>query len=320
MLVTMTDQRLSQDLSQEAICEVSGLDVDLWPNIIGLETGDSPLKRTSVGPLSVKFSLRGAEVFDINGKIKRVDRGCYLITNAGEPYTSEINDTTQSVSVFFNHEFVKHAVDTSIKSDTWLLEHVHPDQEDIGTFPSKLYLHDNLITPILQDITLMMKSRSHDINCFNNIFLSLIDNLISLKSRIQKRMDRIPLKNKATREELFKRVNLAADMILSDYSNSSIDLQQIAEEACLSKFYLIKSFTKIFGQTPYNFLVHKRMCVAREMLSEKKYTLKEISSEIGYDDHSSFSRTFRRIHSVYPSEYAKACGRKKTIFSCYTDS
>ncbi len=47
----------------------------------------------------------------------------------------------------------------------------------------------------------------------------------------------------------------------------------------------------------------KRIDIAKEMLRTNKYSVKEICYQIGYNDPNYFSRLFKKLVGVSPTEY-----------------
>ena len=57
---------------------------------------------------------------------------------------------------------------------------------------------------------------------------------------------------------LYRRIVQAKLYIDKNYSEN-IDLENIAGEANFSKFHFIRQFKKIYGKTPYKYLMHTRI-------------------------------------------------------------
>ena len=70
-----------------------------------------------------------------------------------------------------------------------------------------------------------------------------------------------------------------------------------------SKSVLTRKFKEKTGTTPYHFLLRHRYEYAAELLRTRDYTLGEICEFIGVNDTFHFSRTFKKIHGISPSEY-----------------
>ena len=57
------------------------------------------------------------------------------------------------------------------------------------------------------------------------------------------------------------------------------------------------------GETPKAYITAIQMQKAVSMLSSGKYTVNDVAQMCGFSDSSSFSRTFKRIYNVAPTQY-----------------
>lgn len=90
---------------------------------------------------------------------------------------------------------------------------------------------------------------------------------------------------------------------IEEHYGRDISLDDISAQAGVSPYYFSKLFKKRTGQTFVEYLTEVRMGKARELLRETDYSMKEISTEVGYGDQNYFSRAFRKYVGVSPSEY-----------------
>ena len=98
---------------------------------------------------------------------------------------------------------------------------------------------------------------------------------------------------KSTRDELLKRVNVAADFICSHYA-APITLTDIAAAAALSKFHLVRLFRQIHGASPHQFLTRKRLAAAGRLLDRPELSLDDVALLSGFGTRWSLFRQLRR--------------------------
>ena len=84
-----------------------------------------------------------------------------------------------------------------------------------------------------------------------------------------------------------------------------ISLEQAADMAGVSSFYLSKLFKEEKGETFINFISDKRLEKSRQLLAETDLSIKEITAEVGYNDQNYFSRIFKTKFGLSPKEYRK---------------
>jgi AraC-like DNA-binding protein len=51
------------------------------------------------------------------------------------------------------------------------------------------------------------------------------------------------------------------------------------------------------------YCIGKRMEAAKLLLRENRHSISEIADIVGYEDHSAFSRAFRRLNDCSPKEW-----------------
>jgi AraC family transcriptional regulator len=114
----------------------------------------------------------------------------------------------------------------------------------------------------------------------------------------------IPAVRPSTRVELYRRLLLGRDMLLS-CPESRVNLKQLAREACLSPYHFHRSFLKVFGETPHRYLVRHRLARAANLLLTRDRSVTEVCFECGFESPSSFSALFRSRFGVPPGEFRK---------------
>lgn len=103
-----------------------------------------------------------------------------------------------------------------------------------------------------------------------------------------------------------KRMELAAvKEYLDEHYTEKITLDDLADKFFINKFYLSKIFKEYFGITINGYLMELRITRAKHFLRFTDKTIDEIGNVIGMDNANYFSRAFRKIEGVSPSEYRK---------------
>jgi AraC-like DNA-binding protein len=89
-------------------------------------------------------------------------------------------------------------------------------------------------------------------------------------------------------------------------------LETIAAQVGLAPNYFHRRFRKLFGTTPFNFMLAQRLNHARHLLGSTTLSVKEIAAAVGYDDPTYFSRVFAQQMEMPASEYRVAHCRDAT--------
>jgi AraC-like DNA-binding protein len=92
---------------------------------------------------------------------------------------------------------------------------------------------------------------------------------------------------------------------IDDAPALAVTLVELAQEAGLSRFQLLRGFRKATGLTPHAYLVQRRLHVARRLIA-KRCPIAEAAAAAGFADQSHMTRLFVRTYGVSPSIYARA--------------
>lgn len=90
---------------------------------------------------------------------------------------------------------------------------------------------------------------------------------------------------------------------LSEHCSESVSLEELALVSGLSRFGLVHAFTKQVGLSPHAYQVHVRVERARSLL-QQGISPATVATTMGFADQSHFTRHFKRILQVTPSQYA----------------
>ncbi|MEM9055892.1 MAG: AraC family transcriptional regulator [Pseudomonadota bacterium] len=82
-----------------------------------------------------------------------------------------------------------------------------------------------------------------------------------------------------------------------------LTLKQMAEAMFLSPHHFLRRFKSVFGLTPYQYLIAKRLTVACTLLSTTSLRVEEISERVGYPSVNGFYRAFQRRYGRSPSTF-----------------
>ena len=90
----------------------------------------------------------------------------------------------------------------------------------------------------------------------------------------------------------------------------NVRIDDIADALHLERTYFTKLFKKETGLTPVAYLSKLRIQKACRMLCEYTMSIGEIAASVGFDDAFYFSRKFKKIMGISPSEYKKDLQKK----------
>lgn len=127
------------------------------------------------------------------------------------------------------------------------------------------------------------------------------------------------MKTSIIAKENIARLNLAIQFI-EENLESKLSLTIIAEKAHFSPFHFHRLFTLIVCETPHNFIQRKRIeKAAAYLLHQKEKTITEIAETVGYQNLSSFSKSFKKFYGLSPLKFKEESLEKYNKI-CKTES
>ena len=94
-----------------------------------------------------------------------------------------------------------------------------------------------------------------------------------------------------------------AEDYIEKHMAEDLSLEDVAEAIDVSPFYLSRLFKEVRGENYINYLTDLRMRKAQELLKNPRTPIKEISSEVGFNDQNYFSRIFKNKFGMTPTEF-----------------
>lgn len=115
--------------------------------------------------------------------------------------------------------------------------------------------------------------------------------------------------------EIPRTIHEAVYFIHENYTKQ-IGLKDICKYLGVSPQYLIRTFKKKLSRSPLEYINLFRISRAKDMLKYTSLTVKEITYEIGMQNPFYFSRLFRKIVDMTPTEFRKMSLRGYTSCPC----
>jgi len=85
-------------------------------------------------------------------------------------------------------------------------------------------------------------------------------------------------------------------------------VEELADQAGISRAALGKRFADLVGEAPMQYLAGWRMHLARRLLRDSRLGLAEIASRVGYESEASFNRAFSRLVGAPPGAWRQSKG------------
>ncbi|MAT52599.1 MAG: AraC family transcriptional regulator [Porticoccaceae bacterium] len=91
--------------------------------------------------------------------------------------------------------------------------------------------------------------------------------------------------------------------LMQEHIHGQLDLTTLAAEANVSKYHFAKKFKELTGSSPIQYFINMKMQRACYLLDSTQQPIKQIASNLGYEDVYYFSRLFKKTIGLSPSQY-----------------
>ncbi|MFD9941177.1 helix-turn-helix domain-containing protein [Nonomuraea sp. NPDC059023] len=103
-------------------------------------------------------------------------------------------------------------------------------------------------------------------------------------------------------EDQNRRLLRARDAMDREFAHP-LDIPALAHIALMSPTHFTRSFRATFGETPHRYLQRRRIERAMASLRSTSVSVTDIAAQVGFESLGTFSRTFRAIVGMSPTEF-----------------
>jgi AraC-like DNA-binding protein len=263
-------------------------------------TNSSVLQKATsetAGDFTLRFVFGGSENCTIGRRQLSVHNDSFIAINPGTNFASRI-ESDVPVNVFslsfdqdFLEDFKASWLDIGHEDDAMinLSETIYPFKGEMRAIVSQLKDYMDNHTP---DNAVINEYMTRCLLCYFDIY----------HEEILQKAANLNFLHYNTRIEILRRLNLAKEYLYANYSRN-INLENLADHACLSVNHLLRTFKLAYNQSPHQFLIQLRLQRAQSLLAKTEYPIYEIVSMVGFKCTSSFIRLFRTRYKTTPLKY-----------------
>jgi AraC-like DNA-binding protein len=96
-----------------------------------------------------------------------------------------------------------------------------------------------------------------------------------------------------------------------------LDIPTLAGIAHVSEAHFIRTFRATFGETPHRYLQRRRIERAMFLLRTTRASVTDVCLDVGFNSLGTFSRTFRDVVGVTPSEFRRRNSTPQLVPTCF---
>ncbi len=257
------------------------------------ESAHSSIKaRVSLQKNLFSFLLEGEKAIHHPGEPLRICAGQFLLIAGANCLMTEkmsVNNRYHSLLFFF---------DDSVFKDFFIKHPVLPEKKarlkSSGEKPVVCFASDPFIRNYLHSLILLLQStpllqEKLQVLKFEELLLYLVDKYpdILFSFRLSEQSDAGCRQIQATVE---------------GNMNHAITVEEFAFMCNMSLSTFKRKFARLYGTSPNKWLLQKRMEQAALLLNQLVKP-SEVYLEVGYENHSSFTQSFKQVYGVTPREF-----------------
>ncbi|WP_411680705.1 AraC family ligand binding domain-containing protein [Clostridium thailandense] len=228
----------------------------------------------------IGFIESGQRYLSCKNKEYIIEPGDLTLFNPGDNHTCEQIDgkTLDYRCINIQQEIMRKAV----------LEITGKDY--LPYFKEPVLFHSDLVSTLCE-LHLMVMSNEKDFKK-EEIFLFLIQQLISEYADT--------LSSNAS-QEVNAEIHAVCEYLEANYMKN-ITLNELSNLIGVNKYYLIRSFTKQKGISPYSYLETIRISKAKRLLEQGASPI-DVAFQTGFTDQSHFTNFFKKLIGLTPKQY-----------------
>ena len=163
-------------------------------------------------------------------------------------------------------------------------------KNDLPHFTPQVIFHSDIV-PLLKELHLVIMQEEKDFRK-EEIFFFLLEQLIEEYTE-----QGVP----SSKCEQSAEIKAICDFLEENYMKN-ITLNDLSNLTGLSKYYLLRSFTKQKGISPYSYLETIRIDKAKNLLKQGVSPI-DVALQTGFTDQSHFSHFFKNFIGLTPKQY-----------------
>lgn len=233
------------------------------------------------GALSLKWTVRGQEVYEMGRGLHAVPGQAWIAVNEGRDYRSVIEEGAETFCVSFGRAVAADVARCLSAPVEALLDEPAGDGA-----PSVRLLESVTRGGSVVELLDRLRSSLDRPAALQELGLQSLERLLESQSRTLHQAG-------AARLEVYRRLLRARDFMDATLGEEG-NLDTWAARADMSRFHFLRSFRDAFGVTPRQYLIGQRLERARELLSGTRATATSVALDLGFDSLSHFTNAYRR--------------------------
>ena len=161
------------------------------------------------------------------------------------------------------------------------------------------------IPPNQTDLLELVRKEQAPVGC-EQMIKTYLEQLLILMVRMGENDEPVIFPSK---ESLQNHLVISIKEYIEEHLETNIRVSEICAHLGYSKTYLSRIFHEAGGETMANYIVLRKIDRAKTLVREQKMNFTEISERLGFNNPQYFSRVFKRVTGMSPSEFRQTLER-----------
>lgn len=290
MMLRMNTMTIPQDLSKYKEQPISPAGIMIVPHQTHLSSSRS---RISLNTHMFNFLLEGEKILHYSGRTLRITSDNIMLLSGNNCLMSEKLSTNGRYKciLFFFEETV---LNNFFRKHPPLALHQEAEEQE-SREPVICFTKDEFIRNYIQSLEWLLKdgrplSDSMQLLKFEELMLYLADRhprqLFAFQPAPRSDISDLQLKN----------------VVESNLTNN-ITVEEMAFLCNTSLSTFKRRFARLYDTSPNKWILQKRMELAASLLQDRHEKPSEVYYKVGYENHSSFTQSFKQVFGLTPSEF-----------------
>ena len=266
---------------------------------------------------SIKYVLQGTEHYIVKGKKFPVSEGHFLLVNNDQPIDFYIR-SRKKVNGFCIHleEGLLREMYAQLQWGEERLLDTPFEKPSIPPFEEILYAEgENGLGAYLHQLARSFDPANETIAVEPPaLYYRLSQHLLEVQNSFPKGARMMGMAKNSTKQELVRRLEMARE-VLDGQDGGDLNIEAVAQGCALSGSHLYRSFKKLYGVSPYQYLLQRRIERAAALLSSGEMSATEVAMMCGFGDGASFSKAFKKVRGVSPRAFSPQGTREAEGFA-----
>lgn len=249
---------------------------------------------------AIKYVAEGTEHYTLNGQWYPVCQHQYLLLNhtCSGRVAIESPAAVLGVCINLSPQLMAEIVASQRRPDTAFI-----DPELGEFFSSTLFLenhYDAQRTHLGRFLLQLSQPSCPPLDFSLEFFYTIAEQIVIDQTPVYRALQGIPSIKPATKKDLYKRLLRGREFMDCAFGQPLL-IEDIAREACMSEYHFFRLFKQVFGLSPNQYLIGRRLAYGYQLLKTSQCSVSAAAIAAGFADIHTFSKAFKRQYGYSPS-------------------